>query len=140
MVIQHAFHQNLPPYCIDPSDGKSYLAKRIELKAADLISLVDSIDLSRIDFRGCWEQLEGDATADKKDEIEGAVVAKVIRMDYDCEDEDDVVDYEVDTMVSVPVMFAFFAIMLKRLLISFSFIRLLFLIIFDKGFHRSVVF
>ena len=58
MVIQHAFHQNLPPYCIDPTDGKSYLSKRIENKAQELLSLVESLDLRSIDFNG-WKNETG---------------------------------------------------------------------------------
>jgi len=95
MVIQHAFLQNLPPYCIDPSDGKSYLSKRMELKAAALLSLVDSIDLCRIDFTGSWKQSEDHPAGDNvKLESDG------IQIEHEYEDELDLVDYEVDTMVT----------------------------------------
>lgn len=101
MVVQHAFLQNLPPYCIDPSDGKSYLAKRIELKAAALLSLVDSIDLSRIDFTGSWKQSEDHpAGHNVKLESEDYKTEKGIHVDHEYEDDLDLVDYEVDTMVT----------------------------------------
>ena len=69
MVFQHAFHQNLPPHCIDPLDGKSYFSKQIELKALQLMSLVESLDLRKINFN----------QADCSDAV----------MDYDEEEEED---------------------------------------------------
>jgi hypothetical protein len=101
MVIQHAFLQNLPPYCIDPNDGKSFLSKRIELKAANLLSLVDSIDLRRIDFTGCWKQSENDSPSDSINlETEGSETENAILMEHEYEEEFDLVDYEADTMVT----------------------------------------